>query len=80
MQVKDKQYLANVFNRITASVNTVNERIIAHRNGKVSVEELHALIALEQLVMQQETLILLATLAIDPALATEPLPELPKRS
>ncbi len=35
MQLKDKQFLANVFSRISASVKTVNEKIVAHRTGNL---------------------------------------------
>lgn len=80
MHVKDKQYLANVFSRISASVDTVNEKITAHQNGKLSVDEFQATVALEQLAMQHETLIILAMLVADPALAAEPFPEIPKRT
>jgi len=79
MQVKDKRYLANIFTRISTSVNTVNEKIIAHRNGKASIEELQTTFVSEQLSMQHEILIVLAMLVTDPALAADPLPELPKK-
>jgi len=45
MQTKDKQYLANIFNRITASVNTVNDKIIANQQKKATVEDLMATVA-----------------------------------
>jgi hypothetical protein len=79
MHTKDKKYLANVFNRISTSVTTINEKIIAHQQGKASVEDVVANAALEQLSMQHEILILLAMLVTDPALAADPLPELPKK-
>lgn len=79
MHVKDKKYLANIFNRISKSVTTINEKIIAQRQGKTSVEELVAIAALEQLAMQHEILIVLAMLVTDPALAAESVPELPKK-
>ncbi len=79
MQVKDKIYLVNVFSRVSASVNTINEKILAHRQGKTTTEELLAVAALEQLGMQHEILLLLGVLIIDPALAAEPLPEIPKK-
>jgi len=77
--VKDKQYLANVFKRISASVTTVNAKIIAAQQKKISIEELQATVALEQLAMQHEALIMLATLVADPTMNVEPLPELPKK-
>ena len=79
MQVKDKQYLANVFKRISASVTTVNEQIIAHQKGKTSVEELQTTAALEQLAMQHEMLVILAVMAFDPGTDAAVLPELPTK-
>jgi hypothetical protein len=79
MYVKDKQYLANIFKRISASVTTVNTKIIAAQQKKISVEELLASVALEQLAMQHEALIMLATMVADPEITAEPLPELPKK-
>jgi hypothetical protein len=79
MQVKDKQFLANVFNRISASVTKVNEKIVAHQQKKIPVDDLLATTALEQLAMQHEMLILLATMIFDPGTDTAPLPELPKK-
>lgn len=79
MHVKDKLFLANIFKRISASVTTVNARIIACQQKKISVEELHASVALEQLAMLHEALIVLATLVADPEINVEPLPELPKK-
>jgi hypothetical protein len=79
MQVKDKKYLANIFSRISKSVTTINEKIIAHQQGKTSVQELAAIAALEQLAMQHEILIVLAMLVTDPVLTAEPLPEFPKK-
>ena len=76
---KDKQYLANMFKRISASVTTVNAKIIAVQQKKISVEELLASVALEQLAMQHEALIVLATMVADPEITAEPLPELPKK-
>jgi hypothetical protein len=79
MQVKDKQWLVNMYNKVSASVNKVNEKIIAHRDGKATVESLQAAVALEQLAVQHEILLLLGVLILDPALAAEPLPEFPKK-
>lgn len=79
MYVKDKQYLANIFKRISASVTTVNAKIIASQQKKISVEELLASVALEQLAMQHEALIVLATMVADPEMNAGPLPELPKK-
>jgi hypothetical protein len=76
MQIKDKQYLANVFNKITKSVNTVNAEIIARQQGKVSVDDLLTVVAMEQLAMQHEILIVLATLVADPSINV---PELPTK-
>ena len=76
MQVKDKQYLANVFNRITKSVNTVNAEIIARQQGKISAEDLLTVVAMEQLAIQHETLIVLTTLVADPSINV---PELPTK-
>lgn len=79
MYVKDKLYLANLFKRISASVTTVNAKIIAAQQKKITVEELQAAVALEQLAMAHETLIVLATLVADPEINVGPLPELPKK-
>ena len=76
MQVKDKQYLANVFNRITKSVNTVNAEIIARQQGNISGEDLLTVVAMEQLAIQHETLIVLTTLVADPSINV---PELPTK-
>jgi hypothetical protein len=79
MYVKDKQYLANIYKRISASVTTVNAKIIACQQNKISMEALQTSVALEQLAMQHEALIMLATLVADPEINTEPPPELPKK-
>jgi hypothetical protein len=79
MYVKDKQYLANIFKRISASVATVNAKIIASQQKRISVEELLASVALEQLSMQHEVLVVLATMVADPELNAGPLPELPTK-
>ena len=52
MQVKDKQHLANIFNRILASVKTVNDKIIANQQKRATVEDLMATAVLEQLAIQ----------------------------
>lgn len=79
MQVKDKQYLVNIFNRISASVKTVNEKIVAQQQKKATVEEVLVTAALEQLAMQHEMLIVLATMVFDPGTGPETLPEPPKK-
>jgi hypothetical protein len=79
MQVKDKQYVANIFNRISKSVTNVNEKIMAQRLGKVTVDDVLATAALEQLAMQHEMLIVLAMLIFDPGTGSQELPELPKK-
>ena len=79
MQVKDKQFLVNIFNRVSASVVRVNEKIIAHQQNKLSVENLQATVALEQLAMQHEMLIALAMLVFDPGTGAMVLPDLPKK-
>jgi len=79
MQVKDKQYLANIFNRISASVKTVNDKIIANQQKKATVEEVMTTAALEQLAMQHEILLVLATMVFDPGTGPETLPEPPKK-
>jgi hypothetical protein len=79
MQVKDKQYLANIYNKISASVKTVNDKIIANQQKKATVEELMATAALEQLTIQHEILLLLATMIFDPGTGPETLPEPPKK-
>jgi hypothetical protein len=79
MQVNDKQWLQNVYNKVASSVAKVNEKILDHRNGKATVESLQTAVALEQLAIQHEILLLLGVMIIDPALAAEPLPELPKK-
>ena len=79
MQVKDKQYLVNVFSRISASVKTVNDKIVANQQKRATVEDLIATAALEQLAIQHEILIVLATMVFDPGTGSETLPELPKK-
>lgn len=79
MYVKDKQYLAGVINKISASVNAVNAQIIARREGKVSADDFLASIVLTQLAIQQETLLVLTMLVADPSITTDSLPELPKK-
>jgi hypothetical protein len=79
MQVKDKQYLVNIYNRISASVKTVNDQIIAHQQKRATVEGLMATVALEQLTIQHEILILLATMVFDPGTGSDTLPESPKK-
>jgi hypothetical protein len=79
MQVKDKQYLANVYNRIKASVATVNAKIAAEQQGQVSLERVMAAVALERLAMQHDILIVLATIVYDPGTDDGPLPEMPRK-
>jgi hypothetical protein len=79
MQVKDKEYLAKIYNRVTTSVTTVNAKIAAQKQGHVSLEQLMTTVALEQLSMQHDMLIVLATMVFDPGTDTAPLPELPKK-
>lgn len=79
MQPKDKQFVANIYNRISASVKTVNEKIIANRQNKATIEDLIATAALEQVAMQLEILIVLALMAFDPQTDSETLPEPPKK-
>lgn len=79
MYVKDKLYLANILERISASVTTVNAKIIASHQNKISIEELQTSVALEQLAMLHEALIVLATLVADPEINAGPLRELPKK-
>lgn len=79
MQSKDKQFVANIFNKISASVKTVNDKIIDHQQNRATVESLMATIALEQLTIQHEILIVLATMVFDPGTGSETLPEPPKK-
>jgi len=79
MYVKDKQFLANIFTRMSASVTTVNEKIVACRQNKISIESLQTTVALEQLSMMHEALIVLTMLVTDPSINFEPPPELPKK-
>lgn len=79
MQVKDKQFLANVFDRISASVTTVNTKTLAYRQGKAMVNDLLATVATEQLAMQHEILILLGTMIFEPEAGDATLPEPPKK-
>jgi hypothetical protein len=79
MQVKDKQYIANIYNKISASVKTVNDKIIANQQKKATVEELMATAALEQLTIQHEILLVLATMIFDSGTGPETLPEPPKK-
>ena len=53
MQLKDKQYFVNIYNKISASVTTVNEKIVARQKGKASVEDLLATVALAWLIHQR---------------------------
>ena len=79
MQVRDKQYLANIFSRISASVKTVNDKIIANQQKKATVEDVMATTALEQLAIQHEILIVLAMMVFDPGTGSEALPEPPRK-
>ena len=79
MQLKDKEYLINVVNRVSASVTTVNETITAYKNGKMPLENFQATITVQQLVIQHDILIALAMLVFDPGTDTSPLPEMPKK-
>ncbi len=79
MQMKDKQYLANIFSRISASVKTVNDKIIANQQKKATLEDLIATTAVEQLAIQHEILLVLATMVFEPGTGSETLPEPPKK-
>jgi hypothetical protein len=79
MQSKDKQFLVDIFGKVSASVTTVNEKILAHQRGGTSTEELLVTTALEQLAMQHQIVTLLATMAFDPGTGAHTLPELPKK-
>ena len=79
MYVKDKRYLANIFKRISASVTTVNAKIVASQQHKISIEAVQTSVALEQLAILHEALIVLAMLVADPEINVGPLPELPKK-
>jgi hypothetical protein len=65
MYVKDKKYVADIFKRTSASVATVNAKIIACQKGEMTVEALQTSVAIEQLSMLHEALVVLATLVID---------------
>lgn len=78
MYVKDKQFLVNIFKRISKSVETVNEKVIAHQQKRIPTEDLLATVAMEQLGMQHEELLLLAMLVADPEINVDSLPEPPK--
>jgi hypothetical protein len=79
MYVKDKQFLTNIFDRISASVTTVNAKIIARQQNKISMEALQTSVALEQLAILHEVLLVLAMLVADPEINVGPPPELPKK-
>jgi hypothetical protein len=79
MQVKDKHYVTNIFNRVSASVKTVNDKIIAHQQKRAAAEDVIATAALEQLAIQHEILLVLATMVFDPGTGSETLPEPPKK-
>ena len=79
MQLKDKQFVANIFSKVSASVKTVNDKIIEHQQNRATVEGLMATIALEQLTIQHEILIVLATMVFDPGTGSDTLPEPPKK-
>jgi hypothetical protein len=79
MQVKDRQFMVNIFNRISASVTKVNDKIIANAQKTATIEELMTTVALEQLAMQHEILVVLTTMVFDPGTGSEPLPEPPKK-
>jgi hypothetical protein len=79
MQLKDRQYMANILNRIAASVTTVNDKIIANQQNRATVEDLMATVALEQLTMQHQILTVLVTMAFDPGTSSEAFPEPPKK-
>jgi len=79
MQVKDKKFFANIYNKIAGSVQTVNEKIVAHQQKKVTTEDVIATVALEQLAIQHEILLVLATMVFDPGTESVSLPEHPKK-
>jgi hypothetical protein len=79
MQLKDRQSIVNILNRVAASVNTVNDKIISYQQKGATVEGLMATAALKQLSMQHEILILLATMVFDPGTSSEALSEPPKK-
>jgi len=79
MLSKDRQFVANIFSKISESVKTVNDQIIAHQQKRATVEGLIATVALEQLTIQHEILIVLATMVFDPGTGSETLPEPPKK-
>jgi hypothetical protein len=79
MQSKDKKFLTDVYNKVSASVTTVNDSIVAHEEGKTTVQQVIATAALEQLAMQHQILIILASMAFDPGTGSQVLPEMPEK-
>jgi hypothetical protein len=79
MQTKDKQYLVNIFDKIESSVKTVNEKIIAQQQKRATVEDLIATVALEQLTIQHEILMVLGIMFFDPGTGPATLPVAPRR-
>jgi hypothetical protein len=79
MHLKDRQYFANILNSVSKSVTTVNGKITSYQQKKISVQELQVAVGLEQLSMMHEAVIALGTLVMDPAINTEPLPEMPPK-
>ena len=58
----------------------MNDKIIANQQKKATVEERMATAALEQLTIQHEILLVLATMIFDPGTGPETLPEPPKKT
>jgi hypothetical protein len=79
MQSKDKKFLVDVYDKISASVTTVNDSIVAHQQRNTTVEQVMATVALEQLAMQHQILVILALMAFDPGTDAQVMPELPKK-
>ena len=79
MQMKDRQYMVNIFNRIAASVKTMNDKIIANQQKRATVEDIMVTAALEQLAIQHEILVVLGMMIFDPGTSSEALPEPPKK-
>jgi hypothetical protein len=79
MQLKDRQFFKNIYDRIGESVNRVNEKIVAQQQGRITSADVTATAALEQLAMQHQILLLLSMMIFNPGTSGETLPEPPQK-
>ena len=79
MKSHDRNYLGDVYERIGKSVNRANDMLVNYQKEKATVEQLQAVLAMEQLAMQHEILTTLATMSWEPKTGEENLPKPPEK-